>query len=70
MSCRHTLQRFDPAKGRGEITPTEVFDASGLLDLVRFDGSHFFQVSDGRILSRPPDLAFAAIFEVGRFMRR
>lgn len=56
--------------GEGLLKPTEVFDLSHLLDEVRCDGRKYVAVSDGRVLDKVRDVRIAAIFEIGRMMRK
>ena len=56
--------------GEGVLAPSEVYDMGGLLDLVYCDGKHYRFKQDGQVLDSVCDYKIAALFEVGRLMRR
>jgi len=56
--------------GEGELKPCQVFDMSGMLDLVQCDGKHYRSLQDGQILDSVHDLKIAAVFEIGRLLKR
>ena len=54
----------------GDTQFGRVYDIAPLFEHVHFDGDAFVRTHDGRVLSRPKNLAFAAIWEVGRIIHR
>lgn len=57
------------SQGEGEIKPSSIYDVSSIFDLVKFDGTYFVRIEDGkRISEKVIDFEFACIFEVGRLI--
>jgi hypothetical protein len=57
-------------EGEGKVVPTEVHDMSAIFRLVECDGMHFIDKRDGRRISLVNDARTAAVFEIGRLMRK
>jgi hypothetical protein len=54
----------------GEVTPGEVYDMSALLDLVDCDGRYYRETSSQKTIAWVDDERIAAVFEIGRLMRK
>lgn len=57
-------------EGEGKIVPTEVHDMSAIFKLVECDGMYYIDKRDGRRLAFVNDARTAAVFEIGRLMRK
>lgn len=57
-------------EGEGKIVPTEVHDMSAIFKLVECDGTYYIDKRDGRRLAFVNDARTAAVFEIGRLMRK
>lgn len=56
--------------GEGVLHPNQVYDMGKLLDLVECDGKHYRSKQDWTVLDSVHDYKIAALFEVGRLMKR
>ncbi len=55
-------------QGQGQLTAKSVYDISGLLNHVYFDGVHYRRMDTDEVLSKALNFEFGAIFEIGRLM--
>jgi len=64
-----TFQR-EIIEGEGKLKPTEVHDMSAIFRQVECDGMYYVDKRDGRRLSLVNDARTAAVFEIGRMMKK
>jgi len=57
-------------QGEGNIIPSSVYDISKVYDYVGCDGINYFRKEDGFVISPVKNAEFAAIFEIGRMMKK
>ncbi|MGO4382488.1 DUF6710 family protein [Pseudoduganella sp. RAF53_2] len=57
-------------EGDGKVAPTEVHDMSGIFKLVECDGNYYINKKDHSIVAPVTDARIAAVFEIGRMMRK
>ena len=55
---------------QGEVTPEETYDISRVYKHVVCDGVEYKRVHDGKTIGPVPDLELAAIFEIGRLVKK
>lgn len=51
------------------VKPEKVYDISPIYDYLYTDGINYYRKNDDSIIAKVNDLEFAAIFEIGRFMK-
>lgn len=57
-------------QAQGEVTPEETYDISRVYKHVVCDGVEYKRVHDGKRIGLVPDLEMAAIFEIGRLVKK
>lgn len=55
---------------QGEVTPEETYDISRVYKYVVCDGVEYKRIHDNATISLVPDLEMAAIFEIGRLIKK
>lgn len=57
-------------EGEGKITPTEVHDMSAIFSRIECDGEYYIDKKNGKRIGLVNDARTAAVFEIGRLMRK
>lgn len=57
-------------EGEGTLTPTNVYDMGSILDKIKCDGNNYILINSNEIIEQVRDVRIAAIFEIGRLLRK